>query len=218
MDHKELYEALQQSERVTVKYKDESLLMRLIGKLMFYNPGFSTHVITTIGETVYFPSRSFVEDSYQESWMSLAHELVHVEDYRKNKVLFMLGYAMPQLLSLLALLAPVLWSWWPLLALVFLAPLPAPWRRDTELRGYAMSMAVWYWQTKKGIPQALKANIAGFLTGPDYYFTWPFKKDMTDEVGRWSKRVLCNELSQYGDVFVRVQKMVEARISKGRSG
>ena len=218
MDHKEMFEALQKSERVTVKYKDESWLMKLIGGLMFFNRGFMTNFITTIGETVYFPTRQSVESDYHEAWMTLAHELVHVEDYRKNRPLFMLGYCMPQLLAALALLAPILWSWWPLLALVFLAPLPAPWRRNAELRGYAMSMAVLYWQRRSGIPQSLKANIVEYLTGPDYYFSWWSKQQMTDEVGRWSKRVLCNELPQYGDVFARVRTMLELRLSKGQSG
>ena len=214
MDHREMFEALQKSERVTVKYKDESWLMKLIGWVMFYNRGFMAQVITTFGETVYFPSRTFVESDYQASWMTLAHELVHVEDYRKNKPLFLLGYAMPQLLAFLALLAPMLWSWWPLLALVFLAPLPAPWRRNSELRGYAMSMAVWYWQTRSGIPQSIKTEIVKFLTGPDYYFTSWSKQNLTEEVGRWSKRVLCNEMAQYGDVFVRVKLMIDLRAKR----
>lgn len=213
-DHKEMFEALQRSENVKVRYKDESWLMKLIGKLMFYNPDFSTHFITTLGETVYFPSRSEVETDYQIAWEVLSHEAVHVEDYRnsKPKFLFMLKYMMPQILAVFALLAPVLWSWWPLLALVFLLPLPAPWRRDIEMRGYAMSMAVWYWYSRSGIPQALKSETVDHFTGAEYYFTYPFKQAVTEEVGRWSKRILCNEMDQYGAIYGRVKRMIESRI------
>jgi hypothetical protein len=95
---------------------------------------------------------------------------------------------------------------------VFLAPIPAPWRRDTEMRGYAMSMAAWYWYNRSGIPQVLKADIAQNFTGPEYYFSWPFQKAVSDEIGRWSKRILCNEMDQYGAIYGRVKKMIETRL------
>lgn len=212
-DHREMFEALKHSENIKVRYKDESWLMKLAGRLMFYNPDFSSHFTTTVGETVYFPSRKSVEIDYQTSWTVLCHELVHVEDNRKNGWLT-LGYYMPQSLAFLALLAPVLWSWWPLLALAFLLPLPAPWRRDAEMRGYAMSMAVWYWYHRSGIPTALKAEVVGHFMGSEYYWPWPFKQTVTEEVGRWSKRILCNEMAQYGDVYPRIKRMIEARLKR----
>jgi hypothetical protein len=211
-DHKAMFEDLARSEGVTVRYKNESWLMKLIGALMFFNRDFMRGFVTTIGETVYFPTREGVANNYHHSWSVLAHECVHANDYRENKALFMLGYVMPQGLALLALLAPVLWSWWPLLALVCLLPLPAPWRKESEMRGYAMSMAVIFWYGRSGIPQAEKARIAESFTGSEYYFSWPFKGAVDREIGRWSKRILCNEMHQYGAVYGRVKAMIEQRL------
>jgi len=42
-----------------IRYKDESVLMRLIGAALVPNPRFLTHFTTTLGRTVYFPSRAW---------------------------------------------------------------------------------------------------------------------------------------------------------------
>jgi hypothetical protein len=212
LNHKAIFETLRDSERVSIGFKNESRMMRTIGRLMFFNPTFMTTFTTTIGETVYYPSREYVERNYFNAWNILAHEVVHISDYRESKPkwLWMLKYGFPQILAVFALLAPILWSWWPLLALLFLAPLPAPWRTSAEMRGYAMSMAVWYWYFHSGIPLGMKIDITGNFTGPQYYYTYPFHGKATAEVGRWSKRVLCNEMNQYGDVFKRVRKLIES--------
>ena len=41
-----------------LRYKDESTLMKIMGKLMFFNPSFMTQFTTTIGETIYFHPRN----------------------------------------------------------------------------------------------------------------------------------------------------------------
>lgn len=215
-DHKAMFEAIQAKGAIKVQYKNESRLMRCCGALMFYNRTFMTNCITTIGETVYFPSREMVERDYSAAWATLCHELVHIEDYRRSKPrwLWSVLYAMPQALAVLALPAAFLLGWWSLLFLLFLAPLPAPWRRNAEMRGYAMDMAVWFWYKGSGIPQGLKQDIVKHFTSAEYYFMYPFKAKVTTEVNRWSKKVLCNEMDAEGDVFPLVRSLIASRTSR----
>lgn len=124
---------------VRVRYKDESRLMRFIGWLMFFNRAFMTRYTTTLGRTVYFPTRG------KENWETLAHEAVHVLDYANAPVRFALGYVMPQGLAAFALIAlaafviPVFLV--TLLFLVAAGPWPSPWRLKRERRGFRMTIA-----------------------------------------------------------------------------
>lgn len=213
-DHREMFETMIVSEGVRVRYKDESRYMRLLGKVLFWNPRFMTNFTTTIADTVYFPSRQWVEEDPLRAWSILAHELVHIEDYQNTKPRWLFGvlYGMPQGLASLAILAPVLQIWWLLLFLLFLAPLPAPWRKNAEMRGYAMTMAAHYWLHGSGILQSQKIGIAENFTGPDYYWMWPFKGAVEREIGRWSRMILCDEIEAQGAVFGRVRKMIAARL------
>jgi hypothetical protein len=40
MDYKHMFETLAASEKVKIKYKDESLLMKILGKILFFAPMF----------------------------------------------------------------------------------------------------------------------------------------------------------------------------------
>ena len=211
MNHKEMFEALRAAGQLTVRYKNESSLMKAIGTVMFFNRRFM-EMTTTIGTTVYFPSRQHVEQDPWNAWDTLAHEYVHAVDHRNSK-LFGVLYLFPQVLALLALLAIPLWSWWPLLCLLFLAPLPAPWRLRAELRGYAMSMAVWYWYRQTGgIPLAMKDKIVGYMTDSTYYFTWPSGAHVRGMVDSWSKRILLDEVTE--PEFQLVRDLIKARQTK----
>ena len=42
-----------------VEFKDESKFMKFLGVLLFFNKEFMSNYSTTIGNTVYFPSRHF---------------------------------------------------------------------------------------------------------------------------------------------------------------
>lgn len=81
-----------------VKFKNESWLMKMIGFILSpFNPGFMTDYITTIGYTVYFPTRQYYESAPEASFSILTHEFVHMWD-RKQDSLFSLKYLFPQIL------------------------------------------------------------------------------------------------------------------------
>lgn len=84
-----------------VRFKDESKFMRVLGLLMHpFNSGFMTHFTTTLGSTVYFPSRARYEAEAGTSFVTLSHELVHIYDSREAGVHFQFSYASPQIWAL----------------------------------------------------------------------------------------------------------------------
>jgi hypothetical protein len=61
---------------------------------------------------------------------------------------------------------------WKLLAmtgLLFAAPWPSPWRREYELRGYGMKIAIRQWCHGKP-PKKYMDVVAGYFTGPYYLY------------------------------------------------
>lgn len=85
-----------------VGFKDESRLMKLLGFLSApFNPEFMTRFTTTLGTSVYFPTREFYEKDVDHSFRTLTHEYVHLWDKRENKT-FDLTYVFPQILALAA--------------------------------------------------------------------------------------------------------------------
>ena len=93
--------------------------MRLIALLISpFNEGFSEHYTTTLGSTVYFPSKADVEKNYDNYAEVLAHEGVHVFDDARQKLWFKLSYSLNQSLVLpLLILYAVIGSWIPVAAL-----------------------------------------------------------------------------------------------------
>lgn len=159
---------------VCVRFKDKSRLMRFISALMFWNKTFMTDYVTTIGRTVYFPTRL----DHDDDWGTLAHEAVHALDYDRAPTRFVLGYLAPQclgVLSVLAALALFLSPVWLLSLgfLLFLAPWPSPWRLARERRGYAVS----------AMAHCLRYGSTAVARAPDYtewlvdqYAGWPYYK------------------------------------------
>jgi len=183
-----------------VRFKNESKLMKIIDKILFFNHLFMTNYITTIGQVPYWPSREHYEYNPDASFDVLAHEFVHVMDYIKKPVRFTLGYLFPQILALPAvlfiLLSPlfitlmclsIISPWWllTLLSLVALAPLPASIRKWAEVRGYGMSLRVRMWRYNQVTSSKFESSVRAF-TGPNYYFMWPFEKDIRKELSAYS--------------------------------
>lgn len=162
-----------------IKYKDESFLMKVISKLLFFNKDFMTGYTTTIGSTIYYPNRSFVKARPVSSAVVLLHELVHVYDSKKFTMpLFSFLYTFPQILVLLFF--PLLFVSWKiaLLALLFAAPIPSPFRMYFEKRAYLTSMyALSEMGKKMNFDPALdrqKNNFLEHFKTSSYYFMWPF--------------------------------------------
>jgi hypothetical protein len=132
-----------------IKYKDESLFMRIIGALMFFCPSFMTKFVTVLGNTIWLPSRGWIEHYPKRALFVFAHEFVHMWDHNIVQTLrrfdtFTLGYASLQIWALTAILAFLgfITSWFLLflIPIVLLAPWPSPWRANVEANGYAMTM------------------------------------------------------------------------------
>jgi len=203
-----------------VAQKSQSWLMKLLGKLLFFTPGFMSNFTTTIGNVVYVPDD--VWESNDAGTLSLlAHEARHVNDKQHYSMfLFGLGYLLPQVLALLSLLSLLtIWfsnAWlWSLTALVFLAPIPAYFRMVIERRGYLMTLCVIWWTLGErtaydGIPYIVKQ-----FTGPNYYFMGLNQRRLQG----WFERELVEKAkhpSRYDPIYVLVFDFVNS--NKGPKG
>ena len=182
-DHAEMFDSLQVAieKRIPgfqVCYKDENFVSKLLGVLVFiFNPKYMKTYTTTRYPKVYFPTRKFVTSDLKRAWKILAHEYVHLWD-RYHKPAFNFTYLLPQIGAFLALPAilAVWFSNWFLLflvALILVLPWPASARRNAELRGYTMSMAINFWRYGT-VSEDTKVWITENFTGWSYYKMWPF--------------------------------------------
>lgn len=202
-----------------VKFKDESWLMKLIGKVLFFNKGFMNSFVTTLGSTVYFPTRSRLEKSTSNHHLvTLSHEYMHARDaQRMNPILFGFLYGVPQIFSLLALLLCFYKVWLGLLLFaIFLAPLPAYYRMKMERRGYATSLfALHELQKENNLSHEACRDILLFkakeynkhFTGSNYYWMWPFgtEKYLQQVV----EKVLQDRLIEEDEVYQEVRKALK---------
>lgn len=188
INDKEMFEAVQdriasQIPGFSVEYKTESLVSKIIGVLVWpFNREYMTSYTTTRYPHVFFPSREFVEGNYRRAWKILCHEYVHLVDRLAKGVWFDISYLSMQLWAVFSLSAlSAIWvgpiGLLGLTALIFALPWPSPGRREAELRGYTMSMAVNHWRYGD-VHDTTKDWMVQHFTGSDYYFMWPFKNDM----------------------------------------
>jgi len=183
-----------------LRFKNESTLMKIMSKILFFNKGFMTKVKTVLGTKVYWTSREDYDRNPRETFGSLAHEFVHVMDYKRNPVKFALGYLFPQILAtpalLFVLLSPILIPLivfgvvpacvlWVLLTALFLAPIPSLGRKWAEMRGYGMNIKLMVWLYGL-FPKHYREWYVRHFTGPTYYYMWPFKRSIEEEIDKWS--------------------------------
>lgn len=164
-----------------IAYKDQSLLMKLLGYLLFFNPDFMTTFTTTIGNTIYFPSEDYVKAHPVSAQVILLHEMTHLYDKKRlGTFLFTTSYLLPQLLAPFTLLLLFVLSWKFVLPLFILCllPLPAYFRTYFEKRAYMVAMYVIYLLSKKENfdPKLTvkEEDFLGYIHGSGYYFMWPF--------------------------------------------
>jgi hypothetical protein len=161
-----------------IKFKNQDTFMKILGTLMFFNKTFMTSFTTTIGNTSYFPSQTYIDANPISSSVVLLHELVHVKDSNdQNKFLFGLGYALPQLLFLLVIPLCLMFGWYGLFGLLFLLPIPAYFRMQDEKKAYTISM---YVVNKLNIKYGYSLDLdpsfyASEFKTSNYYWVWPFQ-------------------------------------------
>lgn len=165
--------------KVEIKSKNDSLFMKILSVILFFNKDFMTQFSTTIGNKIYFPSKSYVSSHPVSSFVILLHELVHIYDYNKyGALLFSLLYFSPQVLALLAL--PTLFFSWKLalLFLIFLLPIPSFFRMKLEKRAYLLSLYVMKRLNNRNSYNInlndSKNEILAYFKNHSYYFMWPF--------------------------------------------
>ena len=183
--------------------KNDSKLMRLISKVLFFNKKFMSHYVTTIGNTIYGPDLSFFEDD-NRSFIVIAHEYVHMCDNKKYGFLYNLIYLSPQIFALLSLLSFFNLYW--LFCLLFLLPLPSVGRTWLEYRGYSMSIACYYWLYKEQPPAT--RYLDNFTTSL-YYWMCPFKSYISSKLEQSLKDVVNGKLTEQ-------QTKVEALLNESR--
>lgn len=205
-----------------IAYKDESLFMKILSKIMFFNKSFATDFITTIGDTVYYPSRAWVEEKPVNAMNVLAHECVHIKDSHKfSSPIFKLMYMAPQVFALLLIPAFFLIGWWALLFLLFLAPIPSPGRMYFERRGYTMTLFMLDRRLQEfGLPDGSRADMLNktaenidkkYFTGSAYYFMWPF--GMETKFAEAIKSIISGDILDSDEVF----RFVDAALTKSKS-
>ena len=204
-----------------IKYKDESVLMKIISFILFMNPGFMTQYITTIGNKIYFPSRGYIERNDSSAIKVLAHEVVHISQGKKyTNLLFGIMYLFPQCLCVLSVLA--FFNLWFLLFLVFLLPFPAPWRKAFEFEGYSMSLFMSYlWLKSVGHREDYIDSRLRFLANyyneqfikSYYWFMWPFgvKEKFYNKIDEIKK----GDISDTDEVYGHVERAYKATFSSG---
>lgn len=160
-----------------IKYKDESPIMKLISKLVFFNDKFSNYA-TTLGQTIYISSKHRAQTQPEVSIATLCHELSHMySSKKKTAIIYSLSYLFPQVLVFAAIPVFFFFSLFKsLLCLLFLLPLPSPTRTTEEKQAYTISL---YAEHKMNIIRNTQFDldekrdeIIAEFKGPSYYFMW----------------------------------------------
>lgn len=162
---------------VQIKYKNESTFMKILGKILFFNPQFMDQYITTLGNTIYFPNRDYANSDPVDAATVLLHELVHVYDSQKRS-LFPFLYMLPQLLSLIFFPLFFIFGFKiALFSLLFLLPLPAYFRMFAERKAYTIELYAYNKLNSQGYEinfDGLPTLIVSQFKTSSYYFMWPF--------------------------------------------
>ena len=161
--------------KVGLLAKDKSRFMKILGSVIaVFNKEFMKQYVTVLRNTIYFPSKQWLEADYERAFGILAHEYVHMVD-RKQKppFIFELQYIFPQVLSVFGLLSFLfmIHPLFGLFSLFFLAlfPLPSPWRLKYEINGYAMN--AWINSRIGGFNlEKFSMHVAELLSGSEYYY------------------------------------------------
>lgn len=155
--------------------KRKSKFMRFLNVFVrVFNPKFMDAFITTIGFTVYWsdsPGNFDAPDDYDSLWHEARHAL---QAKRWTRVGFGWLYLFPHSLSPLALLSLLaIWFsfWWlmALVALMTLAPWPAPWRARWELQAFEAQIYILKAQGYQDLSGWVTRRVDVTFGGWDYF-------------------------------------------------
>ncbi|MDP2685243.1 MAG: hypothetical protein Q8P20_09500 [bacterium] len=191
-----------------------------------------TKFVTTIGYTVYVPTRESIADMGAESFAVLAHEYRHAKDAQKyTRIIFGLLYLLPQAIGALGLLftlilVPLLifgivsWSLHLLpfiLVSLLLLPVPAYFRMKSEVEGYTMSMFVAHelqknrdilaWDRAK-LLTIMAQNYNLHFINSNYYYMWPF--GVEKKLIQAAEKILIEELVDSNPIYADVLDALKA--------
>lgn len=164
----------------SVERKKDSLICRIFAALVYvFNRDFLSKGSFALFDTVYVgdsTERVLESVTGRRAYCStLVHEFTHLLDQQEDgKVRFILAYLFPQVLALAAVLALLAFIWWPaaflLLSLVALAPWPAKYRLNYEVRGYAVGNALFRGMFSKELAQRKWDSTQEALQSSAYYY------------------------------------------------
>ncbi len=169
-----------------IRYKEEAWEMQFLQALIgWFCPGFLTRFTTVIGSTVYFPNRAYVELYPEAAMRTLAHEAVHLMDAdRLSWPVFGFAYLFPQILAAGVLLFPWL-GLWALAFLVFLLPIPAPFRARFEARAYALDMLTARPDQRQDCVEGAIQHFESW----NYYRMYPFPDLVEEQLYYWAETI-----------------------------
>lgn len=191
---------VQEEPTFRIRFKSETWWWKVLyyTAIWMFNRRFMTHYATTVGTTVYLPNREYMESGGNKLVGLLAHELVHMKDRREmGRVTYYFKYGSPQIFALLSVLS--IFAIWSLPMLVFLSfllcvlPLPSPGRKELELNGFTMSLAVQYWKDGSVHP-AYISEYAKYFLGSEYFFMWPFRSSIESALRARLKQIESGEI------------------------
>lgn len=200
-----------------IKFKHQSILMKIIGFLLFFNKKFMTNFVTTTGTTIYFPEN--YDFNKLSAIVTIAHEVKHILDMRSNR-LFRFLYFFPQILSVL-LIGLLFWHWsFIFLILLFLSPaIPAFFRSKYEFDAYVISLYVinllltyqnFSKEKRKEVLIENAKRINEHFVGPNYYYMFIFGK--LNQFKKFIDLILSNEFEKNNNYALEIKSIFEQSI------
>lgn len=149
--------------------KTDSAFMKVLSVVLFFNKGFMTYFVTTIGSRMWVPT-DWTSWSDQARAAILRHERVHLRQQRRYG---MLRYSLMYLL-------------WPLPILL------AKGRRDLEMEAYEESMAAYaeYWGKDYLEDSKVRERFIQYFTSSAYAWMWIRRSDIEAWYDRAKAKIL----------------------------
>lgn len=197
--------------KLKINYKNESILMKIIGFILFFNKDFLSEYTTTLGNFIYFPNKEIIRKRPISMSIVFLHELVHVYDFNKLNIIFSILYLTPQIFFIFFIPFTIIFGKIGLLFLLFLLPIPSFFRMYFEKRAYLSSLYVIYKISNKlkfnpNLNENKETMIFSLSSYP-YYYAW-FYKFLNKDFDKSISKILNNERPFEDPVFDMLDKLI----------